>query len=159
MSLVADSLLDQIERDALDERAFVATALRRCVALGGRSGSQVLRDWATRELDGYYGSNDLPEYRVVPAAIQLDGMTATAHIQGQAVPPSALPDPARGRIKEQVELRDGIGQIEDLANRSEIKLGLPGGGDLTRLMHAASGIRTSTSTACTGLSRPSRCEE
>lgn len=80
MSFVADSLLDQIERDALDERASVATALRKCVALGGRSGSQALRDWATRELDGYYGSNDLPEYRIVPAAIQLDGMTATAHI-------------------------------------------------------------------------------
>jgi hypothetical protein len=135
---VADSLLDQIERDALDERASVATALRRCVALGGRSGSQALRDWATQELDGYYGSDDLPEYRVVPAAIQLDGMTATAQVTGQAVPPSTLPDPARGHIKEQVELRDGIGQIEDLAKRSEIKLGLPGGGDLARLMNAES---------------------
>jgi len=48
-------MLDQIERDALDESASVATALRKCVALGGRSGSQALRDWATQELDGYSG--------------------------------------------------------------------------------------------------------
>jgi len=27
-----------------------------------------LRDWATQELDGYYGSKDMPEYRVVQAA-------------------------------------------------------------------------------------------
>jgi hypothetical protein len=138
---VADSLLDQIERDALDESASVATALRKCVALGGRSGSQALRDWATQELDGYYGSKDMPEYRVVQAAIQLDGMTATAQIQGQAVPPSVLPEPACGYIEERVELRDGIGQIEDLARRSEIKLGLPGGGNLVRLMNAESGNR------------------
>ena len=32
------------------------------------SGSQALRDWATQELDGYYGSKDMPEYRVVQAA-------------------------------------------------------------------------------------------
>ena len=136
---MADSLLDQIERDALDEQASVTAALRKCVALGGRSGSEALRDWAAQELDGYHDSENLPEYRVVAAAIQLDGMTATAHIQGQAVPPSALPEPARGLIKERVELRDGIGQIEDLAGRSEIKLGLPGGGDLARLMNAESG--------------------
>ena len=80
--------------------------------------------------------------RVVQAAIQLDGMTATAQIQGQAVPPSVLPEPACGYIEERVELRDGIGQIEDLARRSEIKLGLPGGGNLVRLMrsHAAFGL-------------------
>lgn len=48
-----DPLLDQIERDVLDENVSVATALRKCVALGGRSGSAALRDWATRELEGY----------------------------------------------------------------------------------------------------------
>src|SRR3954451_2989213 len=139
MGLVASSLLDQIERDALEESVSVATALRKCIALGGRSGSQALRDWAARELDGYYGSNDLPEYRIVPAAIQLDVMTANVHIQGQAVPPSALPEPARGHIKERVQLQDGIGQIEDLANQADIKIALPGGADLVRLMNAESG--------------------
>ena len=102
-------------------------------------GSEALRDWATRELDGYYGVDELPDYRVVPAAIQLDGMVPGGQITGQGVPPSALPEVARGRIKEEVSLRDGIGQIEELAKRTEIKLGLPGGGDLARVMNAERG--------------------
>lgn len=133
---MAVTLLDQIERDVLDESASVAAALRKCVALGGRSGSEALRDWATRELEGYYGSDDLPGYRRVAAAIQLDGFTGNGFVTGQAVAPSSLPESARGYIGEQVELRDGVGQIEELGRRPEIKLGLPGGGDLVRLMNA-----------------------
>ncbi len=133
---VADSLLDQIERDALDETASVAAALRKCVALGGRSGSETLRDWATRELEGYYGVEDIPVYRVVPAAIQMDVVSSYGIMRGQAVAPSMLPDFAQEKIKEQVKLRDGAGQIEELAKREEIKLGLPMGADLARLMNA-----------------------
>ncbi len=135
---VAESLLDQIEQDVLDENVSVATALRKCVALGGRSGSETLRDWATRELEGYYGSDDLPKYRIIAAPIRLDGIAGNYQITGQAVPPSTLPDVARDHVKEQVELREGVGHIEELAKMPEIKIGLPGGGDLTRLMNAES---------------------
>lgn len=48
-----DSLIAEIERDALNERVAVATALRKCIVLGGKSGSEALRDWASRELKGY----------------------------------------------------------------------------------------------------------
>lgn len=136
MAYVADSLLDQIERDALDERASVATALRKCVALGGRSGSEILRDWATRELDGYGNTDDLPDYRIAPAVIQLDGISGHVQVTGQAVAPSSLPDFTHDTIKEKVPLRAGIGQIEEMAKRSEIKLSLPGGADLVRYMNA-----------------------
>lgn len=53
-----DPLIDQIERDALDEKASLASALRKCVSLGGKSRSDELRDWATRELKGYSGVDD-----------------------------------------------------------------------------------------------------
>jgi hypothetical protein len=43
-------LIADIEQDALDEGASIAGALRKCVVLGGKSGSTKLRDWATREL-------------------------------------------------------------------------------------------------------------
>ncbi len=130
------SLLDEIERDALDDHVSVATSLWKCVALGGRSGSAAMRDWATRELDGYEGGEELPDYRIVVAPLQLDGMNMSGMIRGQAVPPSALPDFVGADIREEVQLRFGIAQIEDLARQSEIKLGLPMGGDLVRLMNA-----------------------
>ena len=57
------TLLEQIEQAALDDTADITGALRKCVALGGQSGSEELRTWATRELKGYNASDQLPEYR------------------------------------------------------------------------------------------------
>jgi hypothetical protein len=134
----AESLIARIEHDALDENASLATALRKCIALGGRSGPEQLRDWATRELKGYHGEDKLPDYRVIPAPLLIDGFTGTAQITHQPFPPSALPDVAQGRIKEEVELRDGVGSIEALARKSEIRLGPPMATDLVRVINAES---------------------
>jgi hypothetical protein len=132
---VSDSLVDQIERDVLDESVSVAAALRKCVALGGRSGSEALRDWAIRELEGYHGVEEVPDYRIVAAPINVDGIAGNYKVTGQAFPPSGLPEFVRGDIKERVIFRYGIGQIEELSALPEIKIGLPGGGDLVRLMN------------------------
>lgn len=136
-----DSLLDQIEQDVLNDSSTVASALRKCVALGGRSGSEALRDWATRELEGYEGEEDIPDYRIVAAPIRIDGIAGMHKITGQAFPPSALPEVAREHIREQVSLRAGAGQLEELARMPEIKIGLPGGGDLARIINAETGNR------------------
>jgi AbiTii len=131
-----DTLIEQIERDALDDSVPVATALRKCVVLGGRSGSEQLRDWATRELKGYQGDDDLPAYRVVAAPLRVDGVAGNYHVTRQAFPPSALPDFARDKIKDEVELRDGVGSIEALLQMDEIKLSPPMASDLVRYMNA-----------------------
>lgn len=52
------------------------------MALGGRAGTADLRDWARRELDGYGGDDDLPDYRVVTVPILIDGSTFHAIITG-----------------------------------------------------------------------------
>jgi hypothetical protein len=130
-------LLGEIERDALDDSVPVATALRKCVVLGGRSGSESLRDWATRELEGYHGAEEeLPDYRVTRAPLRIDGISGNYKVTRQQFPPSALPDFARERISEELELRDGVGAIEALLGRSDIKLMPPGASDLVRLMNA-----------------------
>jgi hypothetical protein len=67
-----------------DDDVPIATALRKCVVLGGRSGSEELRDWATRGLQGYYGQDDLPEYRVITAPLTVDGFAGNVHVQRQA---------------------------------------------------------------------------
>ncbi|MGC9501850.1 hypothetical protein [Streptomyces sp. WG7] len=63
------TLLAQIKQDVLDDTKPLAGALRRCVVLGGHTGSAALRDWAQRELRGYDGVDlaDVPSHRVVVA--------------------------------------------------------------------------------------------
>ncbi len=136
-----DTLIAQIEQEALDDEASLAGALRKCVVLGGKSGSEPLRDWATRELQGYYGEDALPGYRELPAQIQIDGATMSGLITGQPFARSALPDFVQEQVQERVELRDGAGAIEALVQRAEasgeaVKLSLPMGGDIARIMSA-----------------------
>lgn len=136
-----DSLIEQIERDALDDSVPVATALRKCIVLGGVSGSERLRDWATRELQGYYGENsDLPDYRVVPAPLMIDGIAGNYQVSRQQISPWALPEFARDHISEKVELRDGAGAIEALLERPEIHLSPPMASELAGVMNAESDV-------------------
>jgi AbiTii len=106
--------------------------------LGGKSGSERLRDWATRELKGYYGQDDLPDYRVISAPLMIDGIAGNYQIKRQSFPPSGLPDFAREHISEKVELRDGVGAIEALLQHAEINLSPPMSSDLMRYMNAQS---------------------
>lgn len=133
------SLVEQIQSDALDGGARIADALRKCVALGGRAGSAELRDWATRELRGYEDGTDLPDYRTVVAPIVIDGMTGNQQFTRMQISTHDLPEPARGKIDETLELRSGIGQLEELvtharASGQPIRIGLHGGSTLAKLM-------------------------
>ena len=131
-------LLEQIEQAALDDSADITGALRKCVALGGQSGSEELRGWATRELKGYSGSDDLPEYRTVGAPIALDGATLNAHISGQQIRPGALPVPMCDHIKEELNLRMPLAEIMEAiktADGNVVRMNLPGGADIAALMN------------------------
>jgi hypothetical protein len=130
------SLVAQIERDALDDSVSVATALRKCVALGGESRSEPLRDWATRELQGYSNDEDVPDYRKIGAPLLVDAIVGNMQVTHQQFPPSGLPDVVRENVSEQLDLRQGAGAIEAFARqRDEIKLQPPKAGDLVRLMN------------------------
>lgn len=131
-----DSLIVQIERDALDGRASLASALRKCIALGGKSRSEELRDWATRELKGYPRIDDLPEYRNIAAPLRLDGFSGNYKITGEELPPMALPDFAREHISNDLPLTQGVGELENLAKQPEIKLAPPGASDLSLYMNS-----------------------
>jgi hypothetical protein len=133
-----DSLIAQIERDALDENASLASALRKCITLGGKSRSEELRDWATSELKGYRGIDDLPEYRTIAAPLRLDGISGHYKITGEELPPMALPDFAREQISNELPLTQGVGELEDLSKQSEIKLAPRGASDLAMYMNTES---------------------
>lgn len=133
------SLLDQIEQGALDSNQKLADVLRQCIALGGKANSKELRECASRELRGYSGDDELPEYRAVPAAIMADAVTGTTHVTGQRISPRALPDFVQKNVSEQLELRHSIGEIEDIATRhvaknESVKFSLPMGADIANVM-------------------------
>jgi hypothetical protein len=138
------TLLAEIERDLLDGRPL-ADLLRKCIMLGGRSGSQALRDWASQELRGYDGTAELPSYRKVAAPILIDATTGNAWIRGQHVPASSLPDFAReAGLGNNVDLRQGVGELETLAANSRnsdtgIRVGMPGGEVIGQYFDRSSG--------------------
>jgi hypothetical protein len=132
------SLLTEIERDALDDNVSLAATLRKCVALGGQARSAELRGWASRELNGYVAADEnLPDWRIVGAVLQIDGQTVNASIKGQQVSPMSLPDFARDVIKEECPLRMGVAELEAVLSSNDqfVHLGPPGSSDLVSYMN------------------------
>lgn len=140
MRLRERNLLDQIERDALDKKVSVSDVLRKLIALGGKAGSKELCDWASLELRGYQDSEvPMPDYRLVPASIQLDGIQGHYHVTGEQISPHQFPGDLGDVIKEQVPFNQSIDEVEELLrlarDRGHLKLLLPGTRELVMLMN------------------------
>jgi hypothetical protein len=134
-------LLEQIQEAALDQDASVADALRRCIVLGGQSGSAALRDWAGQELEGYQGDVAVPDYRTVVAPILIDGISGHNLVKREQISSTDLPDVAQeAGISETLTLRQPIGSLEELARRGAdrdegyVRLGIPRDALLAKLM-------------------------
>ncbi|MBB5801125.1 hypothetical protein F4560_000893 [Saccharothrix ecbatanensis] len=131
-------LLSEIERGALDDRVSITTLLRKCIALGGRAGSEKLRDWAQTELDGYKNGQGIPQYRRVPAIIAIDGLLPFGgQVKGEQISRYDLPDFVQEHIGDEVPFGNGIAHLEELANSAEdhFKLALPDSATLIKFMH------------------------
>lgn len=85
------SLAEQIQNDALDSGTSIGDALRKCIALGARAGSEELRAWAARELRGYEDGTDVPEYRKIAAPMVMDGLSGNHHFEGLQISTHDLP--------------------------------------------------------------------
>lgn len=138
------TLLGEIESDVLSGRPL-ADALRKCIVLGGRAGSESLREWATRELRGYESDVEVPAFRTVGARICADAVTGSAHVTGQHIGPSMLPDFVQDQIDESYTFRQGVGGIEALISEasghgeSSVRIALPMSTEISRVMDAQSG--------------------
>jgi AbiTii len=110
------------------------------IQLGGEAKSAELRDWALHELNGYGPDDELPPYRTFTAPLQIDWMNRARWVRGETISSLELPDFARDVITDQVNLRYGIAQIEELARRCKpgdvVKLAPPGAQELVTLMNA-----------------------
>ncbi|MER7457651.1 hypothetical protein [Micromonospora sp. NPDC126480] len=140
MGMTANRLLIEIERGALDSGVPLADTLRKCVALGGQARSVELRDWASRELNGYSGDDELPEWRKVHAPLQVDLISGHRHISNQTISRWDLPEFARDDLTEEVALVQGVGALEAMIRNSGenvVKLGPYMGADLVAHMNHA----------------------
>ncbi|WP_410663454.1 hypothetical protein [Amycolatopsis sp. lyj-84] len=122
MPFKRESLLDELEAGVLDDRVSLSAILRKCVVLGGRAGSEKLRDWASLELNGYSGDQDLPEYRRIPAPlfIKVTNFAGYNPIE-QQLHGTQIPEPIRDEVDdwECALIFSGVGEVEALVDRNE----------------------------------------
>lgn len=140
-------LLAQIEDGALDSSRSLADTLRKCVALGGLAGSEELRDWARRELEGYKVEDELPNYRTLPGTVKIDGVTFNAVITGQQLSSYEIPEFARDDLTSGVKMTQGIAELELIERSgSEVKLQHPQMQNLVAYMNSQQAKRSGTIT-------------
>jgi hypothetical protein len=131
---MAKSLLQRIERQALDSRSSVTDALRHCVALGSQAGGNALRLWASRELRGYGPQDELPDYRLIAAPILVDGAVGFGYVTGQQVHSTDWPDFVREEVDETVRLYQPVAELEAMVERGgAVNLSIPSAGLLAKL--------------------------
>ena len=128
-------LLNQIESEAMD--GDVVKALRLCIKLGGHSGSDTLREWASRELNGHDSVSELPDYRLVDAALYMDYLSP--RMKGSLpVPVSALPEWVQEAALGELPLRQSIPVILSMARQSDpVKMMPRWGAEAARHMNAS----------------------
>ena len=145
--------LEELEGAVLDDTASLATALRRCLMLGGYAHHQELRAWARKELNGYGRDDELPDFRKIPAALEA---TTDVYLPGviqrgvnQRLSVNQLPKAARDRgIGEMAPIRFGVKELEVLIARFDkvANIGPPGAAEFAIFMNrqqedADTGIR------------------
>ena len=120
-----ESLLAQIEAGVLDDSVPVASLLQKCIVLGGKAGSEKMRDWARQELNGYEVDTVPPYRRVYTGLMAIFTNWAGFNGMHQRIVPSMFPQQIRDILAEvgvDVEtavLVGGIGELEALAKRDE----------------------------------------
>ncbi|MGW1346059.1 AbiTii domain-containing protein [Kribbella sp. NPDC002412] len=92
----------------------MSALLQKVIVLGGRAGSDKMREWARHELNGYDEGIVLPKYRRLHVPLYAM-LTNPFGYNGreQRIPPSALPDAIAEMVPvEQLNLGAGVGELE-----------------------------------------------
>jgi hypothetical protein len=108
------SLLEEIQKEAVDSGSDVGALLRKCKVLAARLGSQPLEDWLLWESNGYPDDVQVPDYRIWP--LQLKGHFSGPFGSGMKnapIPLICLPEDVREKY-EKYECRQSIASIEQL---------------------------------------------
>jgi hypothetical protein len=131
-------LLDEIERDLLDDTVSTSSVLRKFLILGGKTDSVDLREWARAELRGYEEGVDLPPYRMIWARMEIRGQNGP-HLFTHEIGPSDLPEEVRehGGFTNNMAMRQSLDELEKLVQTvdSHIRFARGGGTEIVQMMN------------------------
>ena len=110
------TLLQEIQNDAVDAKAEIASLLRRCRILAARLRNEDFKLWVQRELDGYPKDTALPEYRVLrtQSCGHFFGPFGSG-VKNAPLPLSCIPEKLREMVST-VEFREGVSALQNLVS-------------------------------------------
>lgn len=124
---MTDTLLRSLREHLLDESEPLAGLLRKCLLLGAETGSEALREWARRELNGYGDEDEVPKYRKAPApAISMDSMSGNMWAKNQIIGRHQLPGDAWEYVPDEFWFKQPIEELEQLAEQKQLSFASPG---------------------------------
>lgn len=105
------SLVEELQRDALNQNVKVVELLRKCLVLAMKLGIEDFASWARLEIDGYKDT-EVPEYRVVHGQPQVFNPY-------RGYQPLFFPDPKLTERFSRMHFNQPIGQIEHDFSKAE----------------------------------------
>jgi hypothetical protein len=118
---VTDSLLKSLRDHVLNEDEPLAGLLRKCLLLGAETGSDSLRQWARKELNGYDDTDDLPHYRrLATPPISADTISGNTWSKNVTYNVLQLPLKARASVGDSFLLYQPIEELEHLATQKSM---------------------------------------
>ncbi|MDE2110275.1 MAG: hypothetical protein KGJ79_03965 [Alphaproteobacteria bacterium] len=110
-------MLDELIADLSDiEKPITGCLLKAKVLLADLGHSELLA-FVNRELNGYAEGDELPPYRIVAAQVKGNVANVAWHAQSHPLPTHHLGAERRKKL-EQLEVRQGLGEIEDMCSRN-----------------------------------------
>jgi hypothetical protein len=110
------TLIEDIQKEAVDSKSDLGTLLRKCKLLAARLGSQQLENWLIWESNGYPIDISVPPYRTWQLTIKghFSGPFGSG-IKNAEIPIACLPKEVRESYRN-FECRQSIGSMEQLLN-------------------------------------------
>lgn len=122
-----DALLKSLRDHMLDEAEPLAGLVRKCLLLGAEPGSESLRQWACKELNGYDEGDSPPRYRTLPTRpIIADTMSGNSWATNMSSSRIQLPAKARAAIGDALPLYQPIEEPEKVAVQKSVSFTGPG---------------------------------
>lgn len=116
-----ESLLISLRNHMLDENEPLAGLLRKCLLLGAETGSDSLRQWARKELNGYDEGDELPGYRKLPLpSLSADTMSGNTWATNMAYSVLQLPAKGREAVGDEFLLHQPVEELEQLATKESL---------------------------------------
>ena len=126
---MSDTLLHQIQMEAVDGDYDLASLLRKCRIVAQRLNNTDLKSWVVNELEGYRADDELPDYRVLSQALLLGDYFGAfgAQLRNIQIPCSAVMEKFREDIIS-LKITQGVREIqEQIANSDKgfLKIAVP----------------------------------